>query len=331
MPTKSRSGDASSPSRARSTNSSDAPSKAAARSTDSAGTALPGSDAGDAALKRAHEVQQLAAAVPFNATKSSEHGAANGVATPPGATVDPASRLATGSTLSEAASDDKVGTQAILIAGAVYGILQVAKKYLFPNLKPVWLVTLNAIMSIAGALSVTPLAQFWTIDTLEKVILIIATAAGIHGTARSLVMGGDTTPSDKAKAQQAAKSGTAVIIALCIGLALAPMAGCAHRANAPLPAQAVDAADANANQVLQTVQAFSSRVSADIISGKIRVSDGVKNTMETLNKSYNKAYPIEQAYHNAGGGNAGELAAAIQAVKEAFSSAQSVVAAATIK
>ena len=112
MPTKSRSGDASNPSRARSTNSSDAPSKAAARNTDSAGTALPGSDAGDAALKRAHEVQQLAAAMPFNATKASEHGAANGVATPPGATVDPASRLATGSTLSEAASDDKVGTQA---------------------------------------------------------------------------------------------------------------------------------------------------------------------------------------------------------------------------
>ena len=112
MPTKSRSGDDSKPSRARSTNSSDAPSKAAARNTDSAGTALPGSDAGDAALKRAHEVQQLAAAVPFNATKASEHGAANGVATPPGATVDPASRLATGSTLSEAASDDKVGTQA---------------------------------------------------------------------------------------------------------------------------------------------------------------------------------------------------------------------------
>ena len=112
MPSKSRSGDDTKPSRARSGAPADAPRKAAARNTDSAGTSLPASDGGDAALRRAQEVQQLAAAMPFNATKASEHGVRDGVSPPAGATAKPASRLATGSTLSEIATDDKVGTQA---------------------------------------------------------------------------------------------------------------------------------------------------------------------------------------------------------------------------
>jgi catalase len=108
MPTKSTSADASKPTRARSSDAS----KAASRNTDSSGTALPAADAADAAMQRARQVQQMAAAMPYNANKAAEHGVANGMSPPAGATVTAPSRLPGGSTLSEAQVDAKAGTQA---------------------------------------------------------------------------------------------------------------------------------------------------------------------------------------------------------------------------
>ena len=110
MPTKSRPAadgkPSSTPQRADST------AKAAARNTDSA-PSRPARDAsGDAALSKAQQTQDVAAAMPFNATKASEHGVDNGIAPPRGASVKPPSRLPGASTLSEARTDEKVGTQA---------------------------------------------------------------------------------------------------------------------------------------------------------------------------------------------------------------------------
>ncbi|KQY79805.1 catalase [Pelomonas sp. Root1444] len=88
------------------------PAKAAARNTDS-GPARPSpAPAGDAAARRMEDVQTTAAALPFNANKAGEHGAANGLAPEVGQHVTPPSRLVTGSTLSEAQTSTKVGTQA---------------------------------------------------------------------------------------------------------------------------------------------------------------------------------------------------------------------------
>jgi catalase len=88
-------------------------SKAAARNTDSGPASSDGQGTdGDAALLKAEQTQQIAAGMPFNATKASEHGFANGVQPPAGSTVSPPSRLPTASTLSEKATDEKVGTQA---------------------------------------------------------------------------------------------------------------------------------------------------------------------------------------------------------------------------
>ena len=64
------------------------------------------------ALSKAQQTQDVAAAMPFNATKASEHGARNGIAPPRGASVTPPSRLPGASTLSESRTDEKVGTQA---------------------------------------------------------------------------------------------------------------------------------------------------------------------------------------------------------------------------
>ncbi len=86
--------------------------KAAARNTDSASSRMPSGSEGDLALQQAVETEAMVAAMPFNANKAGEHGFENGVNPQPGETVDPASRLPTGSTLSESQTNDKVGTQA---------------------------------------------------------------------------------------------------------------------------------------------------------------------------------------------------------------------------
>ena len=85
---------------------------AAARNTDSAPSRPSGDETRDPALTKAQQTQALAAGMPSNATKAAEHGFENGTRPPVGATVTPASRLPTASTLSEQASDAKVGTQA---------------------------------------------------------------------------------------------------------------------------------------------------------------------------------------------------------------------------
>ncbi len=58
------------------------------------------------------QTQALAAAFPYNANKALEHGAANGMQPPVGPTADPASRLPTGSTLSEDNGSEKTGSVA---------------------------------------------------------------------------------------------------------------------------------------------------------------------------------------------------------------------------
>jgi catalase len=112
MPTKPKATDDSKPTRARAGAPSNAGPKAAARNTDSSPSSPASGSDGDAALQKAVDTQQMVAAMPFNATKASEHGFENGTMPPAGATVTPPSRLPTASTLSEAQTDAKVGTQA---------------------------------------------------------------------------------------------------------------------------------------------------------------------------------------------------------------------------
>jgi catalase len=65
------------------------------------------------ASRQAAQVEQLAAAIPFNSTKPDEHGFAHGMAPGEGDTVEPASRLPSASTLSEANGSDKTGSIAV--------------------------------------------------------------------------------------------------------------------------------------------------------------------------------------------------------------------------
>ncbi|HYF17265.1 MAG TPA: catalase [Ramlibacter sp.] len=85
--------------------------KSAARNTDSGPSARTGA-AFDPPAKKMEQTQALAAAMPENPNKVAEHGFANGVKPQQGATAEPASRLPTGSTLSEENESAKAGTVA---------------------------------------------------------------------------------------------------------------------------------------------------------------------------------------------------------------------------
>jgi len=87
--------------------------QAAARNTDS-GPANPAPVAvKDPAVAKMSDTQELAAAIPFNSTKALEHGMENGLATNPGITATPGSRLPTASTLTEDAPNSKTGGAAV--------------------------------------------------------------------------------------------------------------------------------------------------------------------------------------------------------------------------
>ena len=62
--------------------------------------------------EKLEQTDALVAAMPFNASKASEHGFDNGSAPPQGEAFAPESRMVTASTLSEVVTNDKVGTQA---------------------------------------------------------------------------------------------------------------------------------------------------------------------------------------------------------------------------
>lgn len=87
--------------------------KSAARNTDSGPGRAEGAGSSDPAVRKMVDSNALAAALPHNATKAAEHGFANGLQPPVGLTAEPASRMATASTLSEENGSAKTGTTAL--------------------------------------------------------------------------------------------------------------------------------------------------------------------------------------------------------------------------
>ena len=85
--------------------------RSAARNTDS-GPSRISPASGDIHSRKMAQVQDLVAAMPHNASKAAEHGFAQGTAPVPGQHTEPASRAATGSTLSEENPSAKTGSVA---------------------------------------------------------------------------------------------------------------------------------------------------------------------------------------------------------------------------
>jgi catalase len=84
--------------------------KSAARNTDSGPSRVAPSAPHDLPARKMAETEATAAAMPHNPTKPAEHGFANGLKPSAGAAVQPPSRLATASTLSEENGTEKTGS-----------------------------------------------------------------------------------------------------------------------------------------------------------------------------------------------------------------------------
>ena len=212
-------------------------------------------------------------------------------------------------------------------AVAVYLLLQGAKRY-FPGLCGRYAVIYNFLLSGVGAVLVQrPTSVAGVLAILAQTSGI---AAGIHGTVKLL-----TKDQDAEGVNTPAAPGSLTVALITAGLLL-PLAGCVHRvatakAPAPLPAGAVDLLDATSNEVLQAAYAFASRISADTLSGKLKLTPAQRTAMARLNTTLNIADGFEQTYHACGLAKLGNpsypacdtaaLTAQVSLVQRAFSDA----------
>lgn len=129
----------------------------------------------------------------------------------------------------------------------------------------------------------------------------------------------------------------AVVLSVTLSASLAFVLGCKTvKAGTPaaLPALAVDQTDATANEVLQAAHGFAASVSADVIAGKLVLTDSQKQGLVTLNKALNVADAAEIAYHGCGGGTkcAGTtLVAAVTSVETSLTTVTSELVVAATK
>lgn len=184
----------------------------------------------------------------------------------------------------------------VAIAGIVAGIVQAIKRLAPDAITGRWVVTTNALLTVAGILVAQGTANFWTETTWAQIIVIVISASGLRNTTKTLT--GLTTTPDASKGLQGV--GGAVTALLVIGCLI--ITGCGIRATTPatappLPAGAADETDARANQALQTIQAFMKPIVRDIGSGKLQATPAQRSAIDNLDGLYNKAIVAEQGYH----------------------------------
>jgi uncharacterized lipoprotein YbaY len=98
--------------------------------------------------------------------------------------------------------------------------------------------------------------------------------------------------------------------ALCVLL----LAGCAHRANAPLPAGALNTFDADSFRTLSDGHAAVASIQGDVASGKLTLDLGQKAVLNTAISDVNTADHLYKLYHAQGAGDTQQLTRAIQLV-----------------
>lgn len=113
------------------------------------------------------------------------------------------------------------------------------------------------------------------------------------------------------------------VIALLALLPVLSLVGCARPVTAPLPAGAINAADAGVYRILDDAHAFTVKVRFDIAAGKATLTDGQKATFNTLIGDLNTADLLWRAYHAAASATAStvQLDAAVSKVSSDLTAA----------
>lgn len=100
---------------------------------------------------------------------------------------------------------------------------------------------------------------------------------------------------------------------ICICLALL-FVGCAHQANAPLPAGALNTFDADSYRTLSDGHAAVASIQGDVAGGKLTLDSGQKTVLNKAIADVNTADHLYKLYHASGAGNTQQLTQAIQLV-----------------
>lgn len=108
----------------------------------------------------------------------------------------------------------------VAIAGLLCTLIQIIKVK-FPSLGGWWAVALNVILATAGVLSLTPVQDMLSVQTLGNVIVAALAAAGIHGSSKLL----SQSPMEGQRPVLAQK---AVALMCCLALATTCLTGCSN-------------------------------------------------------------------------------------------------------
>lgn len=102
--------------------------------------------------------------------------------------------------------------------------------------------------------------------------------------------------------------------ALALGLAICVLllAGCAHKAAAPLPPGALNTFDADSYRVLSDAHAAVQSIHDDAQVGKVSLNEGQKTLVNHVIADVNTADHLYKTYHASGSGDTTALTAAIQ-------------------
>lgn len=90
----------------------------------------------------------------------------------------------------------------IAVAGTVYGLVQLVKKY-FPKISGPYAVLVNVLFSVTGVLMVAQPGDLKTPAFWSSLVMTALAAAGVHGTVRSALTPPATDPAPPAPVAQA--------------------------------------------------------------------------------------------------------------------------------
>jgi hypothetical protein len=97
-----------------------------------------------------------------------------------------------------------IAGKTVVIAAAVFTILQVVKKYTnWTFLQGKWAIVANVLFNVVGVIAVTQPSQLLTMNTFIQLLTGIFVASGFHGITTTLVpaTGGAGDPDNPAKSQ----------------------------------------------------------------------------------------------------------------------------------
>lgn len=182
----------------------------------------------------------------------------------------------------------------LLLSGAVAVSVQLLKRASGRVVDGRGTLFFNLLLSCMGAAAFGD-GRLLSVRTLAEAMAVVLLACGVHGLGRGLF---PNTTDPLNTGNEDWRIAPCVMLLLVVGLAGCAVRGATAAPPPPPPAGAADPVDANANRVLQDVQAFMKPIVRDIQNGKLQATAGQRAAIDKLDGFYNQAIVAEKAYHS---------------------------------